>query len=87
MHFQKNGQDIRVCWSEQNGSNIIFTTKNSLDVVDIMGSSQTVQPTNGTITLVLSINPVYVLGLVESVAPTDTTQVCNINNDITLLSD
>jgi len=81
IHFQKGGQDFRVCWNTQEGSNFIFTASSPLTVYNIMGNPVTYQPqSDGTVTIQLSTYPIYVYGSVSLVAPTVTTPVYAVSN-------
>lgn len=64
--FEKDEEEIRVCWAVQD-RNIIFTVNNSLTVVDIMGNESLHEPSNGQIIMKLDSNTVYVKGKVQDV--------------------
>ncbi len=61
--FSQNGSDnLRVLWTTAGSTNITLSASSALTVVSMMGTSQTVQPVNGQVTLTLSGNPIYVQG-------------------------
>jgi hypothetical protein len=65
--FEKGGEEIRVSWSTELLSRVIFKTNSPLAVTDIMGEESFAYPANGEVVLLLSDNPVYVKGAVEAV--------------------
>lgn len=70
--FSKNGtNNLRVLWSPQVARHFTLATSSALTVVNMLGQSQTVQPTNGQVTLTLTGDPIYVYGTATPVAISD----------------
>ncbi len=68
-HFQRDEKDVRICWSRQERE-IELAAAQPLSRIDLFGAESTLNPTAGKIRLKLDLNPVYVLGPVQSVTET-----------------
>ncbi|XEC96257.1 glycosyl hydrolase [Paenibacillus tarimensis] len=64
--FQKNGESLRVLWSNVPTS-IVIKTDHPIIVTDIVGHKKTLQPNEGIITHKLTSNPVYMAGSIDEV--------------------
>jgi hypothetical protein len=60
--FKKDQEEVRVMYSLSGTGVELYPLTGSLEVVDIMGNSQTYNPVNGVVSLTLNANPVYVKG-------------------------
>lgn len=65
--FEKDGEEIRVGWSTEPPSRVVFRTRSPLTVTDIMGEEHLAPPAGKEVVLLLSENPVYVKGPVAEV--------------------
>ena len=58
---------VRVLWSTEGTAQIILSATSPLTLVNIMGETTTLTPTNGRVGVATDINPVYVIGPVTAV--------------------
>ncbi len=74
LRFDRQGRDLRLMWSVNPGGNTLaVSTSGDLTVTDLMGSSSTLAPSGGQVSLTLTDSPVYVLGAIQSLPPADAT--------------
>ncbi len=66
MQFDRDGEQVRVCWATQPAS-VALQVSEPVAVVDMMGYERTLAPVAGHVYLTLSDSPVYVIGRVEKV--------------------
>jgi PGF-CTERM protein len=64
--FDRQGTPLRVLWS-LNQTDVTVETDDSLTVTNVMGESRTLSPSDGTVELTLSEDPLYVAGSATAV--------------------
>lgn len=62
-----DGQQVRVLWSTDGTAQLVLSADAPLTVVNIMGETTTVAPTNGLAAVSADLNPVFVVGPVTAV--------------------
>ncbi len=65
--FQRGASDVRVVWSSVGTAQLALTTSTPLTLINIMGESTVLQPTNGAIALTADTTPYYLVGSVAAV--------------------
>jgi hypothetical protein len=65
--FRGSAGDVRVAWSTVDTVQLVLAAASPITLVNIMGESSTLQPTNGRITVTVDNNPVYLRGSITSV--------------------
>lgn len=69
-HRFSQGQDeIRVIWAPKGSTDITILTDESVEVTDMMGNTQLVEPHQGQIFLTAGEDPLYVRGHIERLLP------------------
>ncbi len=62
-----DGQSVRVLWSTEGTAQLVLSANAPLTVVNIMGETRTVAPSNGLVAVSTDLNPIFVVGSVTGV--------------------
>ena len=65
--FNGSAGNVRVVWSTVGTAHLVLTTSKPITLVNIMGETSVLRPTNGAIAFAVNKNPIYLVGSISAV--------------------